>query len=168
MYDRAAETIQHAAQVVECASDVDVAHVNMPMLMRLGRLLETAPFARSLAFPFPQQSGLPQDPPHARRAYGHDVLVQHHERQPPISFQRIVQMEVDDRPLFPLLQPKVPGNPTVMLVGLAVTLPPIVKLAGGHVEPLDEPAGADFAGLRPAPDEIHDLVPRVVRHPDPV
>jgi hypothetical protein len=27
--------------------------------------------------------------------------------------------------------------------------------------------GADLAGLRPAPDKIHDLVPHIVRHPHP-
>src|SRR6202165_176920 len=75
-------------------------------------------------------------------------------------------MKIDDRLLLPLLQPKVPGNPTVVLVHLAVSVAPVVELAGPDAQPFDEPPGADPCLLGPAPDEIHDLIPRVVRHPD--
>ena len=54
-----------------------------------------------------------------------------------------------------------------MLVHLTVAFPPVVELASGDVEPPDEPPGADLGLLRPTPDEIHDLVPRMVRDPDP-
>src|ERR1035437_8858493 len=80
---------------------------------------------------------------------------------PPIALQRILQMERNDRLLLPILQPKVPGNPAVMLVDPAVALAPAVELAGRDVELSDDPPGADLGLLRPAPDEIHDLVPRI-------
>src|SRR5271169_5209023 len=140
----------------------------MPMLMRLGRLLEASAFLRRLPPPFAQQPRLTQYPPHARRAHRHDVGVQHHEREPTIALQWVFQMEGDDRLLLPILQPKVPGNPTVVLVDAAVTFSPIVELARGHAQPSNESPGADLTGFRPAPHEIHDLVPHVVRHPDPV
>ena len=76
-------------------------------------------------------------------------------------------MEADNGLLFPILQPEIAGNPPVVLVHLAVAFQPVVELAGGHVEPPDEPPGADLGLLRPAPDEIHDLIPRIVRNPDP-
>src|SRR5690242_17954401 len=76
-------------------------------------------------------------------------------------------METDDGLLLPFLQPEIAGNPAVVLVHLAVAFPPVVELAGGDVEPLDELPGADLGLLRPALDEVHDLVPRVVRNPDP-
>src|SRR5262245_14257099 len=76
-------------------------------------------------------------------------------------------MEPDDGLLLPLLQPEIAGNPAVVLVHLTVPFPPVVELAGGDVEPHDEPPGADLGLLRPAPDEIHDLIPRIVRNPDP-
>jgi hypothetical protein len=41
------------------------------------------------------------------------------------------------------------------------------NFAGCDVEPPDEPPGADLALVGPAPDEIHDLIPRLVRNPDP-
>src|ERR1035441_5258275 len=75
-------------------------------------------------------------------------------------------MEVDDRLLLPVLQPEIPRNPTVVFVHLAIPFPPAVELAAPDAEPLHEPPGADLGLLRPAPDEIHDLIPRVVRHPD--
>src|SRR5258707_3200218 len=111
---------------------------------------------------------LPQHPPYAGRTHCHDVGVQHHECEPPVAFQRILQMEIDDGLLFPVLQPKVPGNPTVVLVDAAVAFSPIVELAAAHAQPTNESPGADLTSLRPAPHEIHDLVPHVVRHPDPV
>ena len=76
-------------------------------------------------------------------------------------------MEPDDGLFLPILQPEIAGNPAVVFVHLAVAFPPVVELAGGHIEPPDEPPGADLGLLRPAPDEIHDLVPRIVRNPDP-
>src|SRR5437868_1157633 len=76
-------------------------------------------------------------------------------------------MKADDGLLLPLFQPKIPGNPSVVLAHLAVAFAPIVELTGGDVEPLDELPGADLGLLRPAPHEVHDLVPRIVRNPDP-
>ena len=76
-------------------------------------------------------------------------------------------MEPDDGLFLPILQPEIAGNPAVVLVHLAVAFPPVVILARGDVEPHNEPPGADLGLLRPAPDEIHDLIPRVVRDPDP-
>ncbi len=83
----------------------------MPMLMRLERLLKSGPFARRLCFPPGQHSCLLQHAPNARRTDRHNVSVEHHERQPPIALQRILQVEINDRFLLPL-QPEIAGNPT--------------------------------------------------------
>src|SRR6266566_4535032 len=134
--------------------------------MRCQRLREARALLRRLAVPLRQESRSAEHPPDAGRAYRHDVGIQHHERQPPVAFQRVLQVEPDDGLLLPLLQPGIAGNPAVVLVHLAVAFPPFVKLAGRDVEPHNEPPGADLSLLRPTPDEIHDLVPRVVRNPD--
>src|SRR5437764_321017 len=84
-----------------------------------------------------------------------------------VAFERVLQMKAYDRVLLPILQPEIAGNPPVVLVQLAVAFPPVVELAGGDVEPLDESPGANVGLLRPAPDEIHDLIPRIVRDPGP-
>src|ERR1041385_478867 len=91
--------------------------------------------------------------------------VQHHKSQPPIAFQRVLQMEADDRLLLPILQPEIAGNPAVVLVHFAVAFPPVVELAGSDVEPHDKPSGADLGLLRPAPAKVNDLIPRIVRNP---
>src|ERR1700729_2392957 len=80
MHDGSAIAIQHAAQVVERARNVDVAHIDMPMLMRLRWLLEARPFPRWLSIPFLQKPCLSQYSPNARRTHCHDVGIQHHER----------------------------------------------------------------------------------------
>jgi hypothetical protein len=65
----------------------------MPMLVRLRRLFKAGPFLRGLPAPLPQQSRPTEHPPHAGRTHRHDLSVQHHERQPPVAFQRIFQVE---------------------------------------------------------------------------
>ena len=43
---------------------------------------------------------------------------------------------------------KIAGNPAIVLIDLAVAVPPVVELAGGHVDhPPDEPPGADLGLL---------------------
>ncbi|HLJ45800.1 MAG TPA: hypothetical protein VKU01_07330, partial [Bryobacteraceae bacterium] len=64
--------------------------------------------------------------------------------------------------------PEIAGNPAVVLVHLPVAFPPVIELAGGDVETPDEPPGADLGLLGPAPDEVNDLILRIVRNPDPV
>jgi len=51
MHEETPEPIQNAAQVIEGAAQVDVGNVDMPVLMRLQRLLETSSLARWLALP---------------------------------------------------------------------------------------------------------------------
>src|SRR6202011_2167823 len=99
---------------------------------------------------------LASTPANTRRTDDHNVSVEHHERQPPITFQRVLQMELDDCFFLPRFQPEITGNPTVVLVDAPVPLPPVIELAGGHAQPWDEPSDADLGLLRPAPDEIHD------------
>src|SRR6266566_9276891 len=57
------------------------------------------------------------------------------------------------------------GNPTVVLIDAPIAFSPVVELAGPHAQPVDESSGTDLRLLRPAPDEIHHLVPHIVRHP---
>src|SRR5215813_5240340 len=163
----ATAAVQNAAQVVERPADVDVRHVDMPVLMRCQRLLKARAFLRRLAVPLGQQSRLPQHAPYAGRTHRHDVCVEHHERQAAVALQRVLEMKADDGLLLPILQPEVAGNPAIVLVRLPVAFPPVLELAGGAIEPHNEPPGADLGLLRPAPDEIHDLIPRIVRNPAP-
>src|ERR1019366_7325617 len=74
-------------------------------------------------------------------------------------------MEIDDGFLLPRLQPEISGYPTVVLIRSPIALPPVVELARGDAQPRDESSGTDLGLLRPAPDEIHHLIPHIMRHP---
>src|ERR1700730_16337301 len=63
------------------------------------------------------------------------------------------------------LQPKVAGHPTVVLIHSPVALPPVVELTRGYTQPRNESSDVDLGLLRPAPDEIHHLIPHIMRHP---
>ena len=147
VHDVPAETVQDAAQVVERTADVEVGNINVPVLMCCQRLREARALLRRLPVPLRQESGLAEHSPHAGRADRRDVGIQHHEHQPPVAFQRVLQVEPDDGLFPPILQPEIAGNPAVVLVNLPVAFPPVVELAGGDVEPHDELAGADLGLL---------------------
>ena len=79
MDDRAAASIEEAAQVVEGATDVEVRDIHMPVLMRQRRLNEPGSFERRFLIPLLEQACLRKNTPSTGRADGHNVLVQHHE-----------------------------------------------------------------------------------------
>lgn len=100
-------------------------------------------------------------------AHHHNVGVEHHKRHPSVPFQRILQMKVHDGLLFPLFQPEIAGNPTIVLIDAAIAFPPRVEIACRPFEPNNEAPGADLRLLRPAPDENprSDPARRAVRRP---
>src|SRR5260370_17582364 len=74
-------------------------------------------------------------------------------------------MEINDGRLLPPLQPEISGYPTVVLIHSPIALSPVVELTASHAQPSGESSDADLALLRPAPDEIHHLIPHIMRHP---
>jgi hypothetical protein len=57
------------------------------------------------------------------------------------------------------------GDVGVVLVDLAVTLPPVVKLREADAQPEHQHADGDFRLLGPAADEVDELVAGVVGNP---
>lgn len=107
----------------------------MPVLMRLQRLDEAGSFEGLLDVPLLEQTLLLE---HAIRAGGadrDDILVKHHERQPAISFERVIVVELDDLLALPVFEPEIPRDRSIMLVGFPVPLDPGVKLALGDRQP---------------------------------
>src|SRR6266853_3573437 len=165
MHKGTAIAIQNTAQVIERAAHVDIGNIDVPVLVRMRWLLEARPFTRQFALPPREQSCPLKYSPNAGWADSHNVGVQHHECQSTIAFQRVLQVEVDDRVLLPRLQPEITRNPTVVLIDATVALSPVVELAGAHAQPMDESSDGDLRFFRPAPDEIHHLVTHIVRYP---
>ena len=87
-----------------------------------------------------QQSGGLEDAVDAGGAAGDDIGVEHHVRQAPVAFERILPRERDDASLFVGRQPMVAGNPGVVFVHLAEALFPVVELAGADAHPGDQAA----------------------------
>src|SRR3989339_1397063 len=159
------ESVQDPAQVVKGAADIDVTDVDVPVFVRLERLHKSGPLLRCRAGPRLQHPLLLQHPIHRARTRRCHTRVDHHERHPPISLARMAEVEPDDRIFLPRVQPPVPWNQAVVLVGLPIPLDPVVVLAPRQFDPSDHPRGGDFRLLRPVPDEIDHLVPCVRRGP---
>jgi hypothetical protein len=73
--------------------DVQVENIDVPVLMCCQRLCEAGALLRRLAAPLGQQSRLAEYPPDTGRDDGHDLGIEHHERQPAIALKRVLQME---------------------------------------------------------------------------
>lgn len=96
--------------MIERAADLQVAEVDVPMVVRLERLHEPRALARWLLPSRSQQSLRLENPVHAGRADRHHVLVEHNEAKAPIPFQRMGHRELRDSPLLPGFEPVVPRN----------------------------------------------------------
>jgi len=138
----------------------------MPVLMRPQRLHESRPFfGRGSALAI-EASRVFEDAIRTGGTDGHDVVVEHHERQPTVAFQGMAVMVVQDRLLLPGFQPKIAGNLAVVLIGLAVAIFPVVELAGTEFQPAEKLAGWQFGTHGPVFDVIDNLVASVVGNPN--
>jgi len=107
--------------------------------MRQKRLDKAGSLFADFLVPLIQKPSLRKNAPGAGRAYGNDILVKHHEREPPIAFQRVIVVKSYNGLPFPVFKPEVPGNGGVMLIGFAVSLDPRIELALADGEPGYEP-----------------------------
>src|SRR5690554_1855811 len=65
---------------------------------------------------------------------------------------------INDRLLLPILDPPVARDLPVVRVGLAVTMFPVVILAGRQADPAEQLADSDLRPFSPILDVINDLV----------
>lgn len=106
-----------------------------------------------------------EDPPGARWADGHDVQIEHHEGQPSISLKGVIEMEANDGILFPILEPVVAGDFSVVLIGLSVSFPPLIELARADCGPSDESIDGDLSLLGPKGEEVDHGIAGIVWDP---
>ena len=104
-----------------------------------------------------QLTGRLEHPEHARRAHRHRVGVEHHVREPPVSFQRVLLLELQDRVLLPASNQKSRGScryagwesrPSV----------PVAELASGRSRAIAATARPAAGLCGPAADELDDGV----------
>lgn len=125
VHDVAAASIKDATQITKRAAQIDVGDIDMPVLMDSERLNKARAFLGGFGVPAAQQLGLAQDTINAAGAHCNHVMVEHHERQPPIALQRVFEIKIDNRLVLPALKPEVSRNQGVVLVEFAVALQPV-------------------------------------------
>jgi hypothetical protein len=163
--DCARAAVEQRAEVEEGPTDVDIGDIDVPVFMRGERLHKAGAFKRGLRLPGVKQCRALQHPVGARGAHRHDVAIEHHEGEPAIALQRELMVEVNDRILFPLLEPVITRNEDVVFVSFAVAIPPLVILGAGKFHPAHQTQRADLGTGREPLDEIDDRVTGVVSNP---
>ena len=142
--DEAAAAVEDGAEEVKGAGDVEVADIDVPVLVRLQGLDEAGAFLGGRGRVPGQESGGLEDAIDAGRAAGDDVGIEHHEGQAAIAFQRMLTGEGADALLLVVGEPVVARHPGVVLVDLAEALLPVVELAGADADPGQEAADGDL------------------------
>ncbi len=95
------------------------------------------------------------------RADRDHVLDDHHPGQASIALAGVLEVEVENRVLFPFEQPAVLGDRGVVPVGRAAPAPPVVEPGAGDAHAVDgaaeRPLRAARAGLDRGDDVVADL-----------
>jgi hypothetical protein len=165
MHNRSAKAVKQAAKEEECPPHVDIGNVDVPVFVRTERLLKSHPLERHLGIVPLHQPGVAEHSVDAGGAGCRYIGVKHHEGETAVALKGDSVVKLDDGLLFPVFEPPVAGNPAIMFVDLAVTLPPVVELALADAQPLDELLGRDLRPIRPVASVIDDLVTGVVGNP---
>ena len=166
--NRAAVAVEDAGEVVERTVDVDVGHINVPVLMRLQRLHKPGSFLGGGDPPAVESTGGLENAVKAGGTDSLDVVVEHHECQSPVAFERIAGVELEDGLSLPRFEPVIPRDLAVVLIGLAIPVFPGVELAGGQIEPRQDGLGRSLSPIGPVADVIDHLVAGVMGNPMPV
>jgi hypothetical protein len=129
VHNHTAVAIEYAAEIVECAAEVEIGDVNVPVLMDRGGLFKALAFRGGFDLPGIEQPRAFQHPIHGAWRTGNTVLIDHAVAQPPVTLQRMLPAKGDDRLAFPGLQPMTARDLTVMPIRLALTALPVVVFA---------------------------------------
>src|ERR1700737_4248966 len=111
----------------------------MPMLMGRQWLHEALAFARGSSKAILEQTGGFEHPVHRRGTDGHQIAVQHHEGQAPVTLQRILVEKADYGLPLPSFNLVIARQQGVVLIDLAKALLPAPELARGKLDPFQEP-----------------------------
>ncbi len=79
VYDGTAKDIENDAHEVKSSANVEIADVDMPVLMRFEGLVKAGSFLRGLAIPAIHHAGIPKHTINRRRAHSDNVCIEHHE-----------------------------------------------------------------------------------------
>jgi hypothetical protein len=129
VHNHAAVAIEYAAEIVECAAEVEIRDVDVPVLMGCGGLFKALALRGGFDLPGLEQPRAFQHPIHGAWRTGNTVLIDQAVAQPSVTLQRMLPGKGDDRLAFPGLQPMTARDLTVMPIRLALTALPVVIFA---------------------------------------
>jgi len=135
---RRAATVEDGAEEVKSAGDVEVADIDVPVLVRLERLDEASAFLGSLGRLAGEEAGGLEDAVDAGRTAGDDVTIEHHEGEAAIAFVTVGAGKGTDAFFLQVGEPMVARDPGVVLVDFAEALLPVAELARADADPGEE------------------------------
>jgi hypothetical protein len=165
MHDRSATAVKQAAEEEECSPHVDIGNVDVPVFVRTERLLKSRTLDRRFGIVPLHQPRVAEHSVDAGGARCRYIGVEHHEGETAVALEEGFIVKLDDGLLSPVFEPPVAGNPAIMFIDLAVTLPPVIELALADAQPLDELLGRDLRPIRPVASVIDDLITGIVGNP---
>jgi hypothetical protein len=160
-----AAAVEDGAEEVKGAGDVEMADIDVPVLVRFQGLDKAGALLGDVGRVAGQESRGLEDAIDAGGAAGDLVGIKHHEGQAATAFERMGPREGDDAMFFVIGEPMIAWDPGVVLVDLAEATLPILELAGGDADPGHEATGGDVRLVAPDPDEIDDGVAGIVGDP---
>jgi hypothetical protein len=165
MDDEAAVAVEDGAEEVKSASDVKVADIDVPMLVRFKGLDEAGAFLGDVGRGAGEQSGFFENAIDAGGATSDLIGIEHHEGEAAIAIEGMGAGKSADAEFFIVGEPMVAWDPSVVFVDLAETLFPVVEFAGADADPGQEATDRDFGLVAPAADEIDELIADIVGNP---
>ncbi|MEM6779903.1 MAG: hypothetical protein AAF670_19775, partial [Planctomycetota bacterium] len=96
MHDVSAVAVENRDKEKELPARVDVGNVHVPVLVSLERMIEAVAFSRLLVARLIQATNCFEHSVDRRRSHCRDIFIEHHERQPSVTIQRIVVVKIDN------------------------------------------------------------------------
>jgi hypothetical protein len=150
---------------VERTANVEVRNVDMPMLMSLIGLGETAPILACLFAKTGQKAFRRKDPVDSAGTARDDIRIEHHVGQSPISIEWMFMIETNNRLLLAVCQPVVSRYLGIVLIRSPVTSRPIVEGTAVQFCPSEKILQCNFRFLGPSSNPIHNLVSNLMGNP---
>src|SRR5579871_913249 len=160
--EEAAVAVEDRAQEVERAGDIEVADIDMPLLMRLEGLHEAGALAGDVGGVPGQESRLLENAVDAGRAARNDIGIEHHESQAAIALAGVLLGERADAGDLVFGEPMIAWHPGVVLVDLTEALSPVLVLAAADTDPGHKAGDREFGLIGPGADEVDDPIAGVV------
>ena len=98
----------------------------MPMVMSRARLVESGTFCGRLFSATSQEACFAEHAVDRRVTDGHEARIEHHVGESSVPIKRIVEVELDNCIAFPVLNPVISRDRTVMFIVFPIMATPFI------------------------------------------